>query len=164
MHSPVGCVGTLAGVTGYASLNLAVAQTADRNLSIGQVTVRLNGRVNWYAGIEASFLDSNSPTGKKTSTTNFFGDLRLYPGCGGEVADGLHDDATAEIRTNSGSSSSGESLYVFQAYGYLGSPEFGQARLSCLITAFSSRPIAEMADENPRLTRSDNVTPMEILS
>jgi outer membrane protein OmpU len=98
----------------------AFAQTA----APGTVTVRMNGRVNWYAAVEASSLDNIE--GTKTSTTNFFGYLRLYPGFDGVASNGLHYGAATEIRTNSGETASAESLYVFQAYGYLGLPKFGQ--------------------------------------
>ena len=57
-----GCAATLVGVAGYARIDAAVAQTVPSasELSPGSITVRLNGRVNWYAGIEASSLDDNS--------------------------------------------------------------------------------------------------------
>jgi outer membrane protein OmpU len=122
----LGCAATLTGMIGYAGLDAAHAQTAATNLSPGQITVRLNGRVNWYAGIEASSLDNNSATGQKTSTTNFLGYMRLYPGFDGVAANGLHYGAAAEIRINGGQSASSETLYVFQAYGYLGLPQLGQ--------------------------------------
>ncbi len=99
---------------------LAHAQTAEP----GSVTVRLNGRVNWYAGVESSSLDSIN--GTKTSTAGFLGYLRLFPGFDGVAANGLHYGAAAEIRMNSGSSASSETLYVHQAYGYLGLPHIGQ--------------------------------------
>jgi hypothetical protein len=101
-----------------------MAQTAPE--APGSITVRLNGRVNWYAGIEASSLDNNSSTGTKTSTDNFLGYMRLYPGFDGVAANGLHYGAAAEIRINGGETGSDETLYVFQAYGYLGLPKFGQ--------------------------------------
>ena len=82
----LGCAATLLGITGYAGIDAAMAQTVPSasELSPGSITVRLNGRVNWYAGIEASSLDNNSATGEKTSTTNFLGYLRLYPGFDGD--------------------------------------------------------------------------------
>jgi hypothetical protein len=110
---------------GYAGIDAAMAQTA-QSASPGTVTVRLNGRVNWYAGIESSSLDNNSSTGTKTSTDNFLGYLRLYPGFDGVAANGLHYGAAAEIRINGGQSAGDETLYVFQAYGYFGLPKFGQ--------------------------------------
>ncbi|MCB8875577.1 porin [Acidisoma silvae] len=122
----LGCAATLTGMIGYAGLDAAHAQTAATNLSPGQVSVRLNGRVNWYAGIESSSIDSNSSTGQKTSTDSFLGYMRLYPGFDGVAANGLHYGAAAEIRMNSGQSASDETLYVFQAYGYLGLPQLGQ--------------------------------------
>ncbi len=124
----LGCAATLTGLIGHAGIDTAMAQTAptSQQLSPGSVTVRLNGRVNWYAGVEASSLDDNSATGTKTSTDNFLGYLRLYPGFDGVAANGLHYGAAAEIRMNSGVSAGNQTLYVFQAYGYLGLPQLGQ--------------------------------------
>jgi outer membrane protein OmpU len=142
----LGCAATLTGMIGYAGINAAMAQTAttsptistsptgatSTNLSPGSISVRLNGRINWYAGIEASSVDSNNPSagGDKTSTTNFLGYMRLYPGFDGVAANGLHYGAAAEIRMNGESSATAgansETLYVFQAYGYFGLPQFGQ--------------------------------------
>jgi len=100
---------------------VAQAQTA----APGSVTVRLNGRVNWYAGVEGSSLDSVD--GTKTSTAQMFGYFRLYPGFDGVAANGLHYGAAAELRINGGSSGAGgQTLFVHQAYGYLGLPELGQ--------------------------------------
>jgi hypothetical protein len=101
---------------------VAQAQTA----APGSVTVRLNGRVNWYAGIEGSSLDNNSSTGVKGSTDNFLGYLRLFPGFDGVAANGLHYGAAAEIRINGGQSAGAETLFVHQAYGYFGLPKLGQ--------------------------------------
>ncbi len=98
----------------------AFAQTA----APGSITVRLNGRINWYAGVEGSSLDSSN--GQKTATQSFYGYLRLYPGFDGVAANGLHYGAAAQLRTGWGSSASSETLYVFQAYGYLGLPQLGQ--------------------------------------
>ncbi|HTI03241.1 MAG TPA: hypothetical protein VL752_20040 [Acidisoma sp.] len=106
-----------------ASMGLAAAADA-QTAAPGSVTVRLNGRVNWYAGIEGSSLDNID--GNKTSTASFLGYMRLYPGFDGVAANGLHYGAATELRINGGSSASSETLYVFQAYGYLGLPEIGQ--------------------------------------
>jgi predicted porin len=119
----LGCAATLASMIGYASFDAALAQATQ---SPGSVTVRLNGRVNWYAGIEASSLDNDTSTGTKTSTDNFYGYLRLYPGFDGVAANGLHYGAAAEIRINGGESASSETLFVHQAYGYFGLPTLGQ--------------------------------------
>jgi hypothetical protein len=122
----LGCAATLTGLIGCSGINTAMAQTAPQAQSPGSITVRLNGRVNWYAGIEGSSLDTNSSTGEKTSTDNFLGYLRLYPGFDGVAANGLHYGAAAEIRINGGQSAGAETLYVFQAYGYFGLPQLGQ--------------------------------------
>ena len=122
----LGCAATLTGMIGYAGIDVAMAQTAPAAQSPGSITVRLNGRVNWYAGIESSSVDNNSSTGTKTSTDNFLGYLRLYPGFDGVAANGLHYGAAAEIRINGGQSAGAETLYVFQDYGYFGLPQLGQ--------------------------------------
>jgi hypothetical protein len=116
------CAATITGMIGYAGIDVAMAQTAPQAQSPGTITVRLNGRVNWYAGIESSSLDNNSSTGTKTSTDNFLGYLRLYPGFDGVAANGLHYGAAAEVRMNGGQNAGSETLYVFQAYGYFGLP------------------------------------------
>ncbi|WP_419760083.1 hypothetical protein [Acidisoma sp.] len=108
-----------------ASMGLMAAAQA-QTAAPGSVTVRLNGRVNWYAGIEGSSLDNNSSTGVKTSTDNFLGYLRLFPGFDGVAANGLHYGAAAEIRINGGQSAGAETLFVHQAYGYFGLPKLGQ--------------------------------------
>jgi outer membrane protein OmpU len=112
----------LAGVVGASPASAQANPPTD--LKPGQTVVNLNGRVNWYAGVEASSLDNVE--GEKTSTTNFLGYLRLYPNVTGVAANGLQYGASAEIRTNSGETAGEETLYVFQAYGYLGLPAFGQ--------------------------------------
>lgn len=121
-------IAAIGGVAGFGGMHSAMAQTAvsSGQQAPGTVTVRLNGRVNWYAGVEGSSLDNNSATGEKTTTDGFLGYLRLYPGFDGVAANGLHYGAAAEIRENSGISANDETLYVFQAYGYLGLPQIGQ--------------------------------------
>ena len=108
-----------------ASMGLVAAAQA-QTAAPGSVTVRLNGRVNWYAGIEGSSLDNNSSTGVKTATVNFLGYLRLFPGFDGVAANGLHYGAASEIRINGGQSAGDETLFVHQAYGYFGLPKLGQ--------------------------------------
>jgi hypothetical protein len=120
------CAATIGGVAGVANVGSALAQSA----APGSGTVRLNGRVNWYAGVEGSSVDSQ-PDGTKTSTTDFLGYLRLYPGFDGIAANGLHYGAAAEIRMNGAKNgategANNETLFVFQAYGYLGLPHLGQ--------------------------------------
>ncbi|HEX3984631.1 MAG TPA: hypothetical protein VHX12_13130 [Acidisoma sp.] len=108
------------GIGSVLSGGVALAQTA----APGSVTVRLNGRINWYAGVEGSSLDNIN--GTKTSTTSFYGYLRLYPGFDGVAANGLHYGAASQIRTQFAETANAETLYVFQAYGYLGLPQLGQ--------------------------------------
>src|ERR1700760_869550 len=102
-------VATMGASFGLAAV--AQAQTA----APGSVTVRLNGRVNWYAAVEGSTLDNIGST--KTSTAAFLGYMRVYPGSDGVAANGLHYGPAAEIRENGGTTASSETLYVFQAYG-----------------------------------------------
>ncbi|MCB8878598.1 porin [Acidisoma cellulosilytica] len=121
----LGSVATVILLAGLGRAAPALAQaTPDTNLAPGQVAVHLNGRVNWYAGVEGSSLDNIG--GTKTSTSSFLGYLRLYPNFQGVAPNGLHYGASAEIRTNGSASASSETLYVFQAYGYLGLPQLGQ--------------------------------------
>src|SRR5579875_3735567 len=110
-----------------ASMALVAAAQA-QTAAPGSVTVRLNGRVNWYAGVEGSTLDSTTSSAgtTKTSTAGFTGYARLYPGFDGVAANGLHYGAAAELRINGGTSASQETFYLFQAYGYFGLPKLGQ--------------------------------------
>ncbi len=62
----------------------------------------------------------------KTTTDNFLGYLRLFPGFDGVAANGLHYGAAAEIRINGGATAGDETLFVHQAYGYFGLPKLGQ--------------------------------------
>lgn len=119
----LGCAAVVVGSLGFAHADKAMAQS-DTNLAPGQIKVRLNGELSWYAGQEASSIDSTGSG--KTSTSNFYGYIRLYPGFDGVAANGLHYGGAMEIRDNSGLSSNDETLYVFEAYGYLGLPKLGQ--------------------------------------
>jgi hypothetical protein len=103
----LGCTATLTSMIGYAGLNTAEAQTGETDLSPGQISVRLSGRVNWYAGIESSSLD-NSANGDKSSTDNFLGYMRFYPGFDGVAANGLHYGSVADVGLGRGRTECGE--------------------------------------------------------
>jgi hypothetical protein len=64
--------------------------------------------------------------GTKTASVNFQGFMRLYPGFDGVAANGLHYGAATELRENYSGNAGNQTLYVFQAYGYLGLPQLGQ--------------------------------------
>jgi len=109
-----------------ASMGLMAAAHAQS--APGSAKFSLDGRINWYAGIEGSSFDNTG--GTKISTDSFFGYLRLFPTFSGVAANGLHYGVGAEIRENGQSSptagSSTQTLFVHQEYGYLGLPKYGQ--------------------------------------
>ncbi|HUA77843.1 MAG TPA: porin [Acetobacteraceae bacterium] len=100
--------------------------------------VHLNGRLNWYAGVEGSSADNLG--GFKSDPYQFQGYIRLYPGFDAVAANGLQYGVAAEIRmpgsggggghagTSPGSTSSAETLYWRRAYGYVGTPDVGTLR------------------------------------
>ena len=132
--------------------SMGVAAVADAQTTTpapGTVTVRLNGRVRFYA---AYVLDGD--TDRQTSATNpsagsekqsnyQFGVYgRLYPGFDGVAANGLKYGASLEIRQDgnngagggsgpsiSGSNQTRDRLYFRRAWGYIGTDTFGTVRL-----------------------------------
>ncbi|HTU53332.1 MAG TPA: porin [Acetobacteraceae bacterium] len=125
--------GTVAIATG------AMAQTAASTSAIVGTTapnsfkVHLDGRINWYAGVESSSADNQF--GYKSDPYQFQGYIRLYPGFDAVAANGLKYGVASEIRmpgatfsgasTSPGSTSGKETLYWFQAWGYVGTDELG---------------------------------------
>ncbi|HTU53816.1 MAG TPA: porin [Acetobacteraceae bacterium] len=125
--------GTAAIATG------AWAQTTPSTAAIVGTTapnsfkVHLDGRINWYAGVESSSADNVG--GYKNDPYQFQGYIRLYPGFDAVAANGLQYGVVSEIRmpgatfsgagASPGSTSSKETLYWFQAYGYVGSADLG---------------------------------------
>ena len=100
----------------------------------GSFAVRLNGRVNWYAGVVGTSADNVD--GAKLDNLEFQGYLRLYPGFDAETSNGLQDGVVSEIRnpgsndTATGVSASANAaentLYWRRAYAYIGTSAFGQ--------------------------------------
>jgi predicted porin len=148
-------VAVLGASIGAASV--ADAQTASP--APGTITVRLNGRMRFYA-YAGSFSDANNnAAGSATGTENAagqgtltganklanygFGDyIRLYPGFDGVAANGLKYGASIEIRQDqssgagggtfgsvSGSDRARSGLYVRREWGYLGTDQLGTIRL-----------------------------------
>ncbi len=100
----------------------------------GSFAVRLNGRVNWYAGVVGTSADNVD--GAKLDNLEFQGYLRLYPGFDAETSNGLQYGVVSEIRnpgsndTATGVSASANAaentLYWRRAYAYIGTSAFGQ--------------------------------------
>ena len=103
----------------------AVADAQTASPEPGTVTVRLNGRLRFYAGIvsdrDANNNAAGSPTGAVSATTGqgtltgtnkqssyMFGEYaRLYPGFDGVAANGLKYGASLEIRQDNASGAGG---------------------------------------------------------
>ena len=120
----------------------------------GQVTVRLNGRVVFYAygafdrdvnnnpaATPAGQLAPNAGTNKQ-STYGFAEYGRLFPGFDGQTANGLRYGASLEIRQDttaqagggafgsiSGQNPKRAELYFQRVWGYLGTDQIGTLRL-----------------------------------
>jgi predicted porin len=100
----------------------------------GSFAVRLNGRVNWYAGVVGTSADHVDDA--KLDNLEFQGYLRLYPGFDAVASNGLQYGVVSEIRhpgstdTATGVSASANAaentLYWRRAYGYIGMPDLGQ--------------------------------------
>ena len=119
-------VATVGLTTGFVGIANAQSSPAP-----GTVTVRLNGRVNFYAAAVGTTADNVN--GNKLARYGFQGYMRLYPGFDGVAANGLHYGAAVEIRQNGGAAGNGtssgtETLFVRRAYGYFGLPQFGTVR------------------------------------
>ncbi len=119
----------------------------------GTVTVRLNGRVRFYAygafdrdvdnnpAVGAARLGPNAGTNKQ-SNYGFAEYGRLYPGFDGQTANGLKYGASLEIRQDLSSPAGGGSfgsisgadpqragLYFRRVWGYIGADNVGTLRL-----------------------------------
>ena len=105
-----------------------VATTAPNTLK-----VRLDARINWYAGVENSSADNRG--GYKEDPYQFQGYIRLYPGFDAVAANGMKYGAAGEIRmpgsahsgagNSPGSTNGTETLFWRRAYGYVGTDQLG---------------------------------------
>jgi predicted porin len=121
----------------------------------GTMTIHLNARINFYAAVDGSSL--NTYNGNKLAPDQFLGYFRLYPGVDAMATNGLRYGAIVEIRqnflgqsyglnatpgtplagnapgsnfsTSPSASSSGSTLYVRREAIYIGSNELGIIRL-----------------------------------
>ncbi len=121
------------GVSGLGAPPATTVAPAPGMVAPNSFVVHLNGRINWYAGVEGSSSDSLG--GFKNDPYQFQGYIRLFPGFDAVAANGLQYGVVSEIRmpgstggvakASPGSSSSGETLYWFQAYGYVATDALG---------------------------------------
>jgi len=98
--------------------------------------VHLNGRINWYAGVEGD--SSNGLAGFKNDPYQFQGYIRLYPGFDAVAANGLQYGVVSETRMpgstfegagdSPGATSGTDTVYWRRAYGYVGTAEVGTFR------------------------------------
>ena len=115
----------------------------------GQVVVRLNGRVRFYAYASGDHDGNNNAgttnAGNKVDNYGFAEYGRLYPGFDGIAANGLKYGASLEIRQDAGGNAGGGafgsisgrssvrgSLYFRRVWGYLGTDQLGTIRLGSI--------------------------------
>ena len=144
-------VAVLGGTMGAAEVASAQAlsETAGQTASPapGTITVRLNGRVRFYAAIVA---DRDTDLGGRQTNYTFGNYARLYPGFDGVAANGLKYGAALEIRQDnpagagggalgsiSGQNRARGALYFRREWGYLGSDRLGTVRFGSIDSASS---------------------------
>ena len=144
----------IAGLTpGMPGLGTSIpGEGTNPPLAPGNVTVRINGRINVYAGFSANSGQSpgmvttsngGTPTASNTKVGNFgmFEYARLYPSMDAMAANGLKYGAGLEIRQDtgaaagggvngsvSGASSSRATLYFRREMAYVGTDKLGFLR------------------------------------
>lgn len=116
---------TVTGLTGVAEAQVSNPDFT-KTIAPGSVVVRLDGRVSAWFGVDG--FTGQSYAGTKYSGSGMGGYIRLYPGFDGVAANGLQYGAQAEIRENTATSASSETLYVLRSFGYLGLPQLGLVR------------------------------------
>ena len=137
----------------------AVADAQTASPAPGTVTVRLNGRFRFFAGVVSDRSANNNAAGSSTGTVNAAGQgtltgtnkqssyafgnyARLYPGFDGVAANGLKYGASLEIRQDQNSGAGGgvygsisqqnrarSGLYFRREWGYIGTDQLGIIRL-----------------------------------
>ena len=142
-----------------ASMGAATVADAQTFPTPGTVTIRLNGRFRFYAGVATDKVADNNVVGSqnglvgangqgtatgqnKQTSYSFVNYGRLYPGFDGVAANGLKYGASMEIRQdqNSGAGngiygSAGQQararsgLYFQREWGYIGTDQLGTLRL-----------------------------------
>ena len=144
-------VAVLAGTLGAAEVASAQAlsETAGQTASPapGTITVRLNGRVRFYAAL---VYDRDTDQGGRQTNYTFGNYARLYPGFDGVAANGLKYGASLEIRQDnpagagggalgsiSGQNRARGALYLRREWGYIGTDQLGTIRLGSIDSASS---------------------------
>jgi len=135
-----------------AGASLAETAQAQAYPAPGTVTVRLNGRLRFYAASFRANDSRNNLQGTPSGTTPQTGDNklanysfgeygRLYPGFDGIASNGLKYGASMEIRQDAGSGAGGgiygsisqqnaarSGLYFRREWGYVGTDQLGTLR------------------------------------
>ncbi len=153
----VATLGASMGVASYADAQVVDNTDGQTYPTPGQVTVRLNGRYRFYAGVTSNDglrTDSLTAAAGTTATaasadtgTNrlsnygFLSYARLYPGFDGVAANGLKYGASLEIRSDNGGGAGGgtyggisasdrsrNELYFRREWGYIGTDKIGTFR------------------------------------
>jgi hypothetical protein len=152
----VAALGASIGAASYADAQVVDNTDGQGFPTPGTVTVRLNGRFRFYAGVTteggarsvtnstATALTSGGTANVGTNKIANYGIAdyaRLYPGFDGVAANGLKYGASLEIRTENSTISGGgttsvnnserarNTLYLRRQWGYIGTDKFGTVRL-----------------------------------
>ena len=145
-------VAVLGGTMGVATVAgaQALSETAGQAAAApapGTITVRLNGRVRFYAVYTS---DRDTDAGGKNVSYTFGSYARLYPGFDGVAANGLKYGASLEIRQDNTAGAGGGTngsisqqdrargaLYFRREWGYIGTNQLGTLRVGSIDSASS---------------------------
>jgi predicted porin len=122
------------GVSGLAAPPAGASSVAASDTAApGSFGVHLNGRLNYYLGAVGSSVDQFD--GSKLDNVETQGYLRLYPGFDAVAANGLQYGVVSEIRNpgsnftgvgvNASGNASQNTLFWYEAYGYVGAQNLG---------------------------------------
>lgn len=142
----------LASAATMLAVGAAFAQPDKQVAAPGTVVVHLHGYFQYSVGA----YGATNMSGGSVAAGNAYelskygtaGDFRLYPGFDGQTLNGIWYGVQAELRTAKGNAGAGKnnntvngngfsSLYVQRAYAYIGTPNYGFARLGQTDSAFS---------------------------
>jgi len=134
------------GANNSNNFSAALGKPGVANPVPGSIVVRLNATVRFYVAAESSSLDTTKGVGPantgaaKLNPYTTLGFMRLYFGMDGMATNGLRYGAAIEVRQNFGAatgstannqssaSTTGSTLFVRRAFGYLAGDQWGIVR------------------------------------